>query len=428
MGPVAQLVFKTSAVVQPTARSVRLRRRSVVHATSPLQGEARSFGTWDNSSQGHMHGPGEVAMFGSTAMKGLLVLVLAAGLALGLASGSATARATGSLKAYFLGGQPLRATPASGTRANDALRRLLAGPAARDVRHGWRTFVPRSARVTATSRSGDTVTVDLGAAGARAGNAAARDARLAQIVYTVTSVAGVRSVRVRVDGTVPPRRLFPYYDLTRPVTRAEIARPKVNLPEPPAPRLKPPSAKTRKLQQRLAELGYLAADHVDRRAGMETTLAVIAFQKWTGLARDGVVGPATTSALAAAIRLLPIGAGSGRRIEVLLDRQLTLLIEGKRVVRTVGVSTGKGVNATPPGSFAVLRKEGKSWSYPFQVWLPWASYFFGGIAFHEYPDVPTQAASHGCVRVPVYDAELLYRFAPVGTPVRVLTTSTERRL
>jgi hypothetical protein len=30
MGPVAQRVFKTRAVVQPTARSVRLRRRSVV--------------------------------------------------------------------------------------------------------------------------------------------------------------------------------------------------------------------------------------------------------------------------------------------------------------------------------------------------------------------------------------------------------------
>ena len=29
MGPVAQRVFKTRAVVQPTARSVRLRRRSV---------------------------------------------------------------------------------------------------------------------------------------------------------------------------------------------------------------------------------------------------------------------------------------------------------------------------------------------------------------------------------------------------------------
>lgn len=34
MGPVAQLVFKTSAVVQPTARSVRLRRRSVEPSVS----------------------------------------------------------------------------------------------------------------------------------------------------------------------------------------------------------------------------------------------------------------------------------------------------------------------------------------------------------------------------------------------------------
>jgi peptidoglycan hydrolase-like protein with peptidoglycan-binding domain len=178
------------------------------------------------------------------------------------------------------------------------------------------------------------------------------------------------------------------------------------------------------LQQRLAELGFLAEDHVDGRPGMETTFAVIAFQKWSGLTRDGVVGAATTKALAAAARPVPIGSGSGRRIEVLLDRQLALLIEGARVVRTVGVSTGKGANATPPGSFRVFRKEVRSWSYPFQVWLPWASYFFGGIAFHEYPDVPTQAASHGCVRVPVYDAELVYRFALLETPVRVLTAST----
>jgi hypothetical protein len=38
MGPVAQLVFKTSAVVQPTARSVRLRRRSVTHVESTTVG------------------------------------------------------------------------------------------------------------------------------------------------------------------------------------------------------------------------------------------------------------------------------------------------------------------------------------------------------------------------------------------------------
>jgi hypothetical protein len=38
MGPVAQLVFKTSAVVQPTARSVRLRRRSVSGNCASLRG------------------------------------------------------------------------------------------------------------------------------------------------------------------------------------------------------------------------------------------------------------------------------------------------------------------------------------------------------------------------------------------------------
>src|SRR4051794_41896935 len=110
-------------------------------------------------------------MFGSTVVKALL-LMLAAGLALGLASGSATARATGSLKAYFVVGQQLRATPASGSRANDALRSLLAGPAARDVRHGWRLFVPRGARGPAPSRSGETVEAGPVGAPRRGGHAA----------------------------------------------------------------------------------------------------------------------------------------------------------------------------------------------------------------------------------------------------------------
>jgi len=49
--------------------------------------------------------------------------------------------------------------------------------------------------------------------------------------------------------------------------------------------------------------------------------------------------------------------------------------------------------------------------------------FRRGVAFHEYPDVPTRAASHGCVRVPQYWSRLLYRFVPIGTSVRVLTRS-----
>jgi lipoprotein-anchoring transpeptidase ErfK/SrfK len=53
--------------------------------------------------------------------------------------------------------------------------------------------------------------------------------------------------------------------------------------------------------------------------------------------------------------------------------------------------------------------------------MPWASYFVGGIAFHEYPSVPSYPASHGCVRVNAYDAPRLYEFATSGTQVSVLS-------
>ena len=56
---------------------------------------------------------------------------------------------------------------------------------------------------------------------------------------------------------------------------------------------------------------------------------------------------------------------------------------------------------------------------PFKVWLPWASYIVGGVAFHEFGSVPTYAASHGCIRVNHYDAEMLFGFAETGTPVDV---------
>lgn len=89
-------------------------------------------------------------------------------------------------------------------------------------------------------------------------------------------------------------------------------------------------------------------------------------------------------------------------------------------MRAIHISSGAPGTATPPGSFRVYRKARKDWSYPFKVWLQWVSYFTGGIAFHEYPEVPAYPASHGCVRVPRDDAPTVYRFATLGTPVLVL--------
>jgi lipoprotein-anchoring transpeptidase ErfK/SrfK len=94
------------------------------------------------------------------------------------------------------------------------------------------------------------------------------------------------------------------------------------------------------------------------------------------------------------------------------------MLDGNEVVRAVHTSTGAG-GATPGGGYRVYRKELYSWSVPFQVWMPYAAYFVGGIATHEYPDVPSYPASHGCVRLPAGEAKRVYSFVDVGTPVRV---------
>jgi lipoprotein-anchoring transpeptidase ErfK/SrfK len=150
-------------------------------------------------------------------------------------------------------------------------------------------------------------------------------------------------------------------------------------------------------------------------------VAVLAFEKWAGLSRDAVLSADDAAVLRRAVRPGPITRGGrGRRVEVLLDRQVALLIENDRVERVVHISSGAPGTSTPAGSFRVYRKERYSWSVPFKVWMPWASYFTGGIAFHEYGYVPAYAASHGCVRVNRFDARFLFSFAVSGTPVRVV--------
>ena len=285
-----------------------------------------------------------------------------------------------------------------------AVAALLAGPVGAERRRGLGSAVPVSTPLRGVTIERRVVTVDLGARFAAGRDPGALRLRVGQLVHTVTSFRGVAGVRVLVQGGTP-LGLFPGLDLRRPVGRAATRA-------PDGPSL-------RELQQLLVDLGYLGPGGVTGVADARTSVAVIAFEKWAGLPRDGLLGPAVASALLRASRPEPATRAPGRRIEVLLDRQLALLIESDRVVRAVHISSGAG-GATPRGAFRVYRKERLSWSVPFEVWLPWASYFTGGIAFHEYPDVPTYPASHGCVRVNRYDATDLYAFAAHGTPVLVL--------
>ncbi len=187
-----------------------------------------------------------------------------------------------------------------------------------------------------------------------------------------------------------------------------------------APRTHSPSAgDAQRVQARLVSLRYLPAGAVTGRWDYRTTQAVRAFQGWEGLTPDGVVGPRTLAALASASPPSPRRTAGGRVIEVFRSRGVTLLVDQSRLVRAVHSSSGKPGFQTPAGTYRVFRQELRSWSYPYHVWLPYASYFNGGIAFHSSDDVPSTPASHGCVRIPSPEAAGVYAFATLGTRVVV---------
>ena len=52
-----------------------------------------------------------------------------------------------------------------------------------------------------------------------------------------------------------------------------------------------------------------------------------------------------------------------------------------------------------------------------------SNYFIRGYAIHGYAEVPTYAASHGCLRVPIPDAAAIYGWVREGTPVDVYNES-----
>jgi lipoprotein-anchoring transpeptidase ErfK/SrfK len=173
------------------------------------------------------------------------------------------------------------------------------------------------------------------------------------------------------------------------------------------------------VQKRLVALRYLPAGAITGHWGYRTSEALVAFQAWQGLQRDGTVGPKTLAALATASAPVPRTHIKGRLIEIYRALGVTLLVDNGHVVRAVHSSSGKPGYTTPAGTYSVFRKESKSWSRPYGVWLPYASYFNGGIALHAYPIVPAYPASHGCIRIPTPEAAFVYQFAAYHTPVTV---------
>lgn len=178
-------------------------------------------------------------------------------------------------------------------------------------------------------------------------------------------------------------------------------------------------ADVRALNRRLFTLHFLPG-RLSNEYTAATADGVTAFQKWAGITRDGSAGPQTQRALARAQTPTPLLKRGGKRVEVSISKQLAFEVSDGKVLWAIPVSTAMPGYITPLGRYRVYSKSIESWSNPYKEWLPYASYYSGGRALHGLSSVPPYPASHGCIRVPLEFAPLLYKFDTVGTEVDVL--------
>ncbi|GHO45587.1 L,D-transpeptidase [Ktedonospora formicarum] len=142
-------------------------------------------------------------------------------------------------------------------------------------------------------------------------------------------------------------------------------------------------------------------------------------------------------------------ASTGKEIVISLSDQMLYAFEDGDEVYETYVTTGQPALPTPTGSFSIFRKQS-----PMTFYSPWGKnspYYFpptnvsyamefagGGYYIHDAPwrgefgpgtnsahveedSGKEMTGSHGCVNTPVDDAAWLYDWAPIGTPVKVVS-------
>ena len=124
--------------------------------------------------------------------------------------------------------------------------------------------------------------------------------------------------------------------------------------------------------------------------------------------------------------------GGSKYILVDISEQHMYVYESDALIHSFVASTGIN-NATRAGTFAVQSKIPNAYGSTWNIWMPsWLGiYWSGGLenGIHALPILPNGATlwagflgrpvSYGCVVLGTYEAQVLYDWAEIGTPVEI---------
>ena len=124
--------------------------------------------------------------------------------------------------------------------------------------------------------------------------------------------------------------------------------------------------------------------------------------------------------------------GGSKYILVDISEQHMYVYENDALVYSFIASTGMG-NSTRVGTFSVLNKIPNAYGATWNIWMPnWLGIYWSGSlqnGIHALPILPNGATlwagylgtpiSYGCVVLDTYDAQVLYNWADIGTPVEI---------
>lgn len=118
------------------------------------------------------------------------------------------------------------------------------------------------------------------------------------------------------------------------------------------------------------------------------------------------------------------GPSAHRSIIIDLGDSRLYAYEGEALQQSFAISAGGPETATPVGRFSIRRRlprQDMSGPGYFAPDVPWVQYFYGSYALHGtyWHDSFGQPVSHGCVNMRTPEAQWLYFWADLGTPVEV---------